>query len=246
MICTQEEFNKLVTDNYKFAYDVVNKEFGKYPWHIKEDLNSAAIEGLVYAATKYDPSREEECKFISYAIHWIRYYINEEIRKIYPVKFNQNFIIKRNKVMRCVNEYKTNHNDEMPSVDYISGCVKMSPKVVKNILNINGGENFDFISINAPTETKENDSENLTESTVMQEYFNNAVDNSFTQNIELNDILDNLKKEVDEDDFNIFVEYYMNGENISDIAKKHNLKFPSSAAYIIKKCEKKCKEIANN
>ena len=83
---TQAEFEKLIIDNEKFAYSVVNKEFSKYSWDIKKDLNSAALEGLVYAATKYDLNRSKECKFISYAIHWIRYYINEEIRKLYPVK----------------------------------------------------------------------------------------------------------------------------------------------------------------
>ena len=101
-IASQEEFEKLIIDNERFAYSIVNKEFSKYSWDVKDDLNSAAKAGLVYAATKYDPARKDECHFISYAVHWIRYYINEEIRKLYPVRLNQNFVSKRKKVMKFI------------------------------------------------------------------------------------------------------------------------------------------------
>lgn len=245
MIATQEEFEKLVIENQNFAYSIVNKEFSKYPWNIKQELNSAAIEGLVYAATKYDPQREHECKFISYAVHWIRYYIQEQIRTLYPVRFNQNFVSKRNKVMRCIENYKETHNDAMPSVEYISKEVSMSEKVVRNILNVNGGENFTFVSFNTPVETKDNETEQLTESKIVNEYLNEAVDEDFIKRIELYDILDALKKEITPQEYAIFTDYYINGENLTDLAKKYNMKFPSSVAYLIKKCEKKCKEIAN-
>jgi len=244
MLATQEEFEKLIIDNQNFAYSIVNKEFSKYPWDIKQELNSAAIEGLVYAATKYDPKREKECKFISYAVHWIRYYIQEQIRTFYPVRLNQNFVSKRNKVMKCISEYKKEHNDEMPSTEYISSKVKMSEKVVKNILDVNGGENFTFISFNTPSETKDNETEQLTESKIVNEYLEEAVDEDIMKNLELRDILDNLKKEITPQEYAIFTDYYVNGENLSDLAKKYNMKFPSSVAYLIKKCEKKCKEIA--
>jgi len=209
-------------------------------------LNSAAIEGLVYAATKYDPKREKECKFISYAVHWIRYYIQEQIRTLYPVRFNQNFVSKRNKVMRCISDYKKTHNDETPSIEYISGQVKMSEKVVQNILNVNGGENFTFISFNTPIETKDNESEQLTESKIVKEYLDEALDENFIKRIELYDILDNLKKEITPQEYAIFTDYYLNGESLSDLARKYDMKFPSSVAYLIKKCEKRCRELANS
>ena len=246
MIATQEEFEKLVTENQNFAYSVVKNEFGQYPWDVKQDLNSAAVAGLVYAATKYDPKRANECKFISYAIHWIRYYVNEEIRRQYPVKFNQNFVSKRNKIMRCVNAYKKDHNDEMPSIKYISDQVNMSEKVVQNVLNINGGENYKFLSFNVPVTTKDNESEQLTESKIIKEYLKTAsADDDFSK-LEVHDILNCLKKEVTSKEYDIFYDHYFNNEGFSDLAKKYKLKFPSSAVYIIKKCEKKCREIANS
>jgi len=245
MIATKEQFDKLIIDNQNFAYSIVNKEFSKYPWDVKQELNSAAIEGLVYAATKYDPAREKECKFISYAVHWIRYYIQEQIRKLYPVRFNQNFVSKRNKVLKCIKDYKKKHKDEMPSVEYISEHVKMSEKVVQNILNINNGENFTFISFNSPQETKDNESEQMTESKLVKEYLDEALDENFIKRLELKDILENLKKEITPQEYALFLDYYVNGEGLSDLARKYDMKFPSSVAYLIKKFEKRCKELAN-
>lgn len=246
MLVTQEQFDKLIIDNQKFAYSIVSKEFSKYPWNVRDDLNSAAIEGLVYAATKYDPKREDECKFISYAVHWIRYYVNEEIRKLYPVRFNQNFVSKRNKIMRCIADYKKTHNDEEPSIKYISGCVHMSQKVVNNVLNVNNGENFTFLSFSVPTDVKDSESEQLTESKIVKEYLDTAMDEGFVKSIEIKDLLEVLKKESPETEFNVFYDYYVNGESFSELAKKYNLKFPSSAAYLIKKCEKRGKELAES
>lgn len=246
MKCTPEQFQKLLEDNINFPYSIVNKEFSKFPWNVREDLNAAAMEGMVYAATKYDPNRAGECKFISYAVHWIRYFIKEQIKDFYPVRFNQNFISKRNKVNKCIAEYKKNNDGNEPSVTYISGQVGMSEKVVRNILNVNGGENFTFLSFNMPVESEKGDgeSESLNNDRLVKEYIDNeAIDSSCILKIEMQDLMEQLKKVVPTQDYNIFYDYYFMGENFSDLAKKYGLKFPSSAAYLIKKCEKKCKEL---
>ena len=60
MLVSQEEFDKLIIENKRFAYKLVKDEFGKYPWDIRQELNSAAIEGLVHAADKYDPKTAEK------------------------------------------------------------------------------------------------------------------------------------------------------------------------------------------
>ena len=250
MVVSDEESRRLVENNMKFAYKIVEKEFGKYPYYIKQELNAAALEGLIYAATKYDPENKDEngktCGFISYAVHWIRYYIYEQIRDFYPVKFNQNFVSKRNKVMKCIEEYKKNNDDKMPTVEYISGIVHMSEKVVKNILSVNNGENFTFMSFNAPAEGEDSTSENLSESKLVDQYLENSADNGFMHKIILDDVLENLQKEITPTEYAIFMDYYIRGESLSDLAKKYDMKFPSSVAYLIKKCEKKCKEIANS
>lgn len=242
-IASKEEFERLILENQNFAYSIVNKEFSKYPWSIKPELNSAAIEGLIYAATKYDPSRQDECKFISYAVHWIRYYINEEIRKLYPVKLNQNFVSKRKKVTSFIAKYEDKYG-KTPSINEISKNVGMSEKVVQGILNINGGENFQFVSFNSPSNVGDSEgNESFNESKLVGEYLETSCDYSGQAKIELKDLLRELKKKTSEDDYNIFYDYYINGESYSDLAVKYGLKFPSSVSYIVKKCEKICKAL---
>lgn len=243
-IASQEEFEKLIIDNERFAYSIVNKEFSKYSWDVKDDLNSAAKAGLVYAATKYDPKRKDECHFISYAVHWIRYYINEEIRKLYPVRLNQNFVSKRKKVMKFIEKYKETHNDKEPQISEISKNVGLSEKVVNGILNVNGGENFQFVSFNTPVDVGDsNGNENFNESKLMNEYFENNVDTSLDAKLEIRDILNYLKKNVSSNDYKIFIDYYINGFTLSELKVKYHLPFASSVSYIIKKCEKICREI---
>lgn len=240
---TQAEFEKLIIDNEKFAYSVVNKEFSKYSWDVKKDLNSAALAGLVYAATKYDMTRSNECKFISYAIHWIRYYINEEIRKFYPVKLNQNFVSKRKKVTKFIEKYEKEFG-EKPSIPEISANVDLSEKVVQNILNINNGENFQFVSFNAPVDVGDSSgNEGFTESKLVNEYIENNLDNSSMSQIELKDLLGALKKKISPSDYNIFYDYYINGITYSELKNKYHLPFASSVSYIVKRCEKVCREL---
>ena len=240
---TKEQFNQLIIENEKFAYSVVNKEFSKYSWDIKEDLNAAALEGLVYAAIKYDLSRSKECKFISYAIHWIRYYINEEIRKLYPVKLNQNFVSKRKKVTKFIEKYEKEYG-EKPSIPEISANVDLSEKVVQNILNINNGENFQFVSFNAPVDVGDSSgNEGFTESKLVNEYIENNLDNSSMSGVELRDLLKTLKTKVSETDYNIFYDYYINGITYSELKNKYHLPFASSVSYIVKRCEKVCREL---
>jgi RNA polymerase sigma factor (sigma-70 family) len=243
-IASKEEFEKLIIDNQNFAYSIVNKEFGKYSWDVRSDLNSAAIAGLVYAATKYDPAKKDECKFISYAVHWIRYYINEEIRKFYPVRLNQNFVSKRKKVMKFIDKYKEEHNGLEPDVDIIADNVDLSEKVVKGILNINGGENFQFVSFNIPVDVGDsNGNESFNESKLMKEYFENNTTCSPEVHLEVQDVLNFVKSKVPLKDYNIFYDYYVNNLTLSELKKEYNLPFASSVSYIIKRCEKICREL---
>ena len=242
-IASQEEFERLIIENQNFAYSVVNKEFSKYSWDVKADLNSAALEGLVYAATKYDPSKKDECKFISYAVHWIRYYINEEIRKFYPVKLNQNFVSKRKKVTKFIEKYKAEHNGKEPTIKIISKNVDLSEKVVKGILNVNSGENFQFVSFNAPVDVGDSSgNEAFNESKLMNEYFESKVECSPEVKLQVKDILSYLKTKVERLDYQIFYDYYVNSLTLSELKDKYKLPFASSVSYIIKRCEKICRE----
>lgn len=231
--------DQLIIDNEKFAYSVVNNQFKRYLnfSNLREDLYSAAKEGLVVAARKYSPDYKN--KFISYAVHWIRYYINEEIRKYYPVKLNQNHVYKRNKLLKTIAQYKKEHNGKTPSDAYLMKELKISQKVLDGIRKVNGGKNFKFVSIQNTYDTE--DGEMNAENKVMAEIEKTADPRA---GIEAEDILSTLKTMVPERDYNIFVDIKKNGCSFKDIKDKYKLKFPSSAAYLVKRMEKMCREIA--
>lgn len=238
-----KSFEQLILENENFAYSVVNKEFAKYSWQVKEDLFGAAKEGLVYAATKYDPY-QEEAKFISYAVNWIRYYVHEEVRKLNPIKLNQNFVSKRNKLNRTIEEFKKEHG-RMPSDEELSKLVGMSEKVVNNVYGINKGENFNFVSFQAMMSGNNNKDgdEGSVENKLMNEYIENNPDTSSTDSYEMKDLLEALSKKVSKEDYDIFYDKYVNGMSYSDIAKKYKLNFASSASYRLKCIEKVCKSL---
>ena len=236
-------FDQLIIDNEKFVYSIVNKEFKQYPWSIKEELYSAGKAGLVYAATKFDTSKFDN-KFISYAVHWIRYYVNEEIRNMYPVKLNQNYVYKRKLVKTCINKFKKKYN-RIPTVSELSSLLNMSEKVINNILNINNGENFKFISFQSLTteNTNKTSDDDYIENKLVNEFFEQSDTAYELDKFELDDLLDALKKNVNEKDYNMFVDKYIHGLSYSDLAKKYKLNFPSYSKYIIKKKKKVCKEL---
>lgn len=237
-------FEQLILENEKFAYSIVNSEFSKYSWDVKEDLYSAAKYGLIYAATKYD-SKQNEAKFISYAVNWIRYYIHEEVRKLNPIKLNQNFVCKRNKIKKAITTFKKEFNRE-PTDEEISKIVGMSKKVVNNVYGINNGENFNFISFQAlmsAGSSKNQDDGTLLENKLTNEYLANALDTAGFTRYELKDLLEALKKEVSETDYNIFIDKYINDLSYSDIAKKYDLHFASSASYRLRQVEDKVKKL---
>lgn len=247
--CTTEEFQKLINDNMNFPYYIVNKEFKSY-WSIKDELNSAAMAGMIYAASKYDfkKGKDSDCNFRSYAVHWIRYFIKNEIYNLYPIKFNQNFITKRNKVLHCIEDYKKLNNDSIPSNDYIAQQTGLSLKTVKNVLSINNGEDLTFLSFNGPTEdVNGNENGEYSSNVILNEYLKNeAVDNSIYDKLDFNLLLKELKKKVSNECFTVFKEYYIQGKTYTELAKEHKLAFPSSAFYLIKKAEKVCKQILGN
>lgn len=235
----EKSSDQLIIDNQKFAYSVVNDEFKRYLNYsnLREDLYSAAKMGLIVAARKYKPSFDN--KFISYAVHWIRYYVNEEVRKYYPVKLNQNHVYKRNKLLKAIEKFKKEHNGKKPTDAWLMKELKISQKVLDGIRKVNGGKNFKFVSIQNTYDTE--DGEETCENKVMAEIEKATNPQA---GIEAEDILNTLKTMVPERDYNIFIDIKKNGCSFKDIKDKYGLKFPSSAAYLVKRMEKICREIA--
>ncbi|MBO5142781.1 MAG: hypothetical protein J6J11_09095 [Treponema sp.] len=195
---------------------------------------------MCYAATKYDPY-QDNCKFISYAINWIRYYINEELRKMYPIRLNQNFVCKRNKVTRAIAKYQEENDGKTPTCDQLSAIIGMSPKVVKNILDVNGGNNFNYISFQSISNSNKTDDGDVEiETKLINEYLQEAESDYGMSSFEFKDMISALKKKIGLDDLNIFLDKHMNNFSISQLVKKYNLK-PSVITSKIKTAEKTCK-----
>lgn len=221
---------------------LLTRSFGKYSNHIKEELYSAAKEGLCYAATKYD-SFQDNCKFISYAVNWVRYYINEELRKMYPIRFNQNFVCKRNKVNRAITKFQSENNGKTPTNEQISEMVGMSPKVVKNILDVNGGKDFNYISFQTLSNSNKTDDNDIeVETKLVNEYLEETESDYGMSVFEFKDMISALKKKIGLTDLKLFLDRHLNNFSISQLVKTYNLK-PSIVHSKIKAAEKTCKFI---
>lgn len=239
-------FDELIIENENFAYSVVHKEYAKTPWNIKDDLLSAAKEGLIYAATKFDNTQENN-NFCSYAVNWIRYYIQEELRKIYPIRLNQNYVSKRKKIVKALEEYKKEYNTDVIDYKYISEKTGYSEKIIKNVLGNNEGDFYHFYSLQSlisENNSKNSDDGGQLENKMINEYLNESKLDQGILNTELNDLLNELKKRISDEDYKIFIDKHLNGLSYSDIAKKYKLNFPATASYRIKCIEKICKKLA--
>ena len=72
------ELDKLVSSNLKFVVTIAKQYRGKgVPF---DELISEGNMGLITAAMKFDPSKG--CKFITYAVYWIKSYINKRIANV--------------------------------------------------------------------------------------------------------------------------------------------------------------------
>lgn len=242
----EKSFDDLIIDNIQFVYSVVNKEFSKYPWDIREDLYSAGKAGLVYAATKFNPS-DYNNKFISYAVHWIRFFVNEAVGEIYhPIKLNQSFVYRKKKITTCIEEFRKNNNRE-PTISEISVLSGLNETVVNNVLNINGGKNFEYVSFQAGSNKNDSDGEgnleSLVDSKLVNEYLENASTTSEMDMFLLKDCLNELRKNITKRDYDIFVDRWLNGLTYKQLVKKYKLNFASSIKYILDKTEKIFKDL---
>jgi Glu-tRNA(Gln) amidotransferase subunit E-like FAD-binding protein len=132
----------------------------------------------------------------------------------------------------------------LPSAEELSKLLNVSEKVINNVYDINGGENFNFVSFQSlmNANNNKNGEEGKLENKLMNEYLE-ASSTSQMDNYELQDLLSELKKQVKESDYNMFLDKYLHNLSYSDIAKKYNLKFPSSSKYIIERVERICKKL---
>lgn len=160
---------------------------------------------------------------------------------MYPIRLNQNFVCKRNKVTRAIAKYQEENDGKTPTCDQLSAIIGMSPKVVKNILDVNGGNNFNYISFQSISNSNKTDDGDVEiETKLINEYLQQAESDYGMSSFEFKDMILALKKKIGLDDLNIFLDKHMNNFSISQLVKKYNLK-PSVITSKIKTAEKTCK-----
>lgn len=123
----------------------------------------------------------------------------------------------------------------------------MSVKVINNVLSVNNGENFHFISFQSVNNEGSDDQarEDYVENKLVNEYLTETTTDNELLSFELNDLLRSLKKEINQRDYNMFIDKHLNCLSYSEIAKKYKLNFASSAKYIIERVEKTCKQLVS-
>ena len=117
------EIDKLVSANLKFVVTIAKQYRGNgVPF---DELISEGNMGLITAAMKFDPSKG--CKFITYAVYWIKSYINKRIASVTSENAAMNNIY--DTIKSVPHEYE---NEELilknvsaaTAVDEITACLK--------------------------------------------------------------------------------------------------------------------------
>ena len=117
--------NKLVNGNLRFVVNMAKQYQGNGVPLI--DLISEGNIGLVYAVEKYDPERN--CRFISYAVWWIRHFILKALsEKSSLIRLPANCVRDINK-MEIISLYKSieTNDEDLPLSDYIENNHINSP-----------------------------------------------------------------------------------------------------------------------
>lgn len=115
------ELGKLVNANLKFVVTIAKQYRGKgVPF---DELISEGNEGLMTAAMKYDPSKG--CKFITYAVYWIKSFINKRISDSLKEKTTDIYDTIREKPVDCGDEELILKNvSATAAVEEITSCLK--------------------------------------------------------------------------------------------------------------------------
>lgn len=141
------ELDNLVKANLKFVVTIAKQYRGKgVPF---DELISEGNMGLITAAMKFDPSKG--CKFITYAVYWIKSYINKRISNVMNENAAMNNIYDsvRTQVNTCENEGEILQNISATSaVDEISKCLKEREyQMVAMYFGLNGEQESSYKEI---------------------------------------------------------------------------------------------------
>lgn len=125
----QEALNKLVVSNLRFVVTVA-KQYQHQGLDLT-DLIQCGNEGLIKAARLYDGTKG--CKFISYAVWWIRQSIVGAIYKVSnTIKFSISHVIKQHKIKKIVNKLEAKLG-RAPTIEEIANNIELSESQINDI-----------------------------------------------------------------------------------------------------------------
>ena len=125
----QEALNKLVVSNLRFVVTVA-KQYQHQGLDLT-DLIQCGNEGLIKAARLYDGTKG--CKFISYAVWWIRQSIVGAIYKVsHTIKFSISHVIKQHKIKKIVNKLEAKLG-RTPTIEEIADNIELSESQINDI-----------------------------------------------------------------------------------------------------------------
>ena len=125
----QEALNKLVVSNLRFVVTVA-KQYQHQGLDLT-DLIQCGNEGLIRAARLYDGTKG--CKFISYAVWWIRQSIVGAIYKVsHTIKFSISHVIKQHKIKKIVSKLEAKLG-RTPTIEEIADNIELSESQINDI-----------------------------------------------------------------------------------------------------------------
>ena len=141
------ELDKLINSNLKFVVSIAKQYRGcGVPF---DELISEGNMGLVTAAMRYDPSKG--CKFITYAVYWIKSYINKRISDSVNenAKTSDVFDSLRNKRDEIDNEELILKNvSATTAVEDITSCLKeREMEMIAMYFGLNGEKELSYKEI---------------------------------------------------------------------------------------------------
>ena len=146
----QRALNKLVRANLRFVVSVA-KQYQNQGLSLNDLVNEGNI-GLVKAAQKFDETRG--CKFISYAVWWIRQSILQAISeqsRIVRMPLNQ--VGFQSKLSKAIVNFEQ-ENERRPSVQELADILETDEEKVREALGTNGKK----VSVDAPFQDEESGS----------------------------------------------------------------------------------------
>lgn len=141
------EIDKLINANLKFVVTIAKQYRGcGVPF---DELISEGNMGLITAAMRYDPSKG--CKFITYAVYWIKSYINKRISDATSegTTINNVFDSLRNKENEIDNEELILNNvSAATAVEDITSCLKeREMEMIAMYFGLNGEQESSYKEI---------------------------------------------------------------------------------------------------